>query len=88
MSDREVTLKGRKWVLRDIDGHQQVIEGDGIVGEEPTIGVGGSFSYNSFHRTHTDSIALGAFHGIDSDGQAIHCRIPEFEMKIPEPEES
>ena len=88
MSDRKVTLNGRKWVLRDSDGHQQVIEGDGIVGEEPTIGVGESFSYNSFHMTHTDSVAHGSFHGIDSDGRAINCRIPKFEMSIPATEKS
>lgn len=83
LSDSKVTLRGRRWVLKEADGHQQVIEGDGIVGKEPTLAPGESFSYNSYHMGHCDCLASGSFHGVDSDGNAIHCRIPEFEMKIP-----
>jgi len=82
LSDLKVTLRGRRWVLREADGHQQVIEGEGIVGKEPILAPGESFSYNSYHVTHCDCTAKGSFHGVDSDGCAIHCRIPEFEMKI------
>jgi len=83
LSTSTVTLRGRRWVLREVDGHSHVIEGEGIVGKEPTIPPGKSFTYNSYHMTHCDCIATGSFHGIDSSGYPIHLRIPEIEMKIP-----
>lgn len=88
MSDRKITLRGRRWVLDEADGHQQVIEGEGIVGKEPTLAPGETFSYNSYHITHCDCRARGSFHGVDSDGRAIHCPIPEFEMKITSPDDA
>ncbi len=88
LSDRTVTLHGRRWILNEASGHQQVIEGEGIVGKEPTLAPGETFSYNSYHMTHCDCTAKGSFHGVDSDGRTIHCRIPEFEMKITPPTET
>ncbi|MFT5837393.1 MAG: ApaG protein [Candidatus Azotimanducaceae bacterium] len=88
LSERKVTLRGRRWVLLEADGHQQVIEGEGIIGKEPTLAPGESFSYNSYHMSHCDCLAKGSFHGVDSDDEPIHCRIPEFAMKITPPTES
>lgn len=82
LSDAKITLLGRRWILREADGRQQVIEGEGIIGKDPTLAPGESFSYNSYHMTHCNCTANGSFHGVDSGGRAIHCRIPEFEMKI------
>ncbi|MGJ8640193.1 MAG: ApaG domain-containing protein [Opitutaceae bacterium] len=83
LSDSTVTLRGRRWVLRDSNGHSHVIEGEGIVGKEPTLTPGESFTYNSYHMTHCDCIATGSFHGVDSSCDPIHLRIPEIEMKVP-----
>ncbi|MDQ8192869.1 ApaG domain [Coraliomargarita sp. SDUM461004] len=88
LSSVTVSLCGRRWVLRETSGHQQVIEGEGIVGKEPTLAPGEHFSYNSYHMTHCDCTANGSFHGVDSEGRAIHCRIPEFDMKITPTDES
>jgi len=83
LSDTLVTLKGRRWILHESDGHSQVIEGDGIVGKEPTLATGETFSYNSYHMTHCNCIAEGSFHGVDSAGTPIHVRIPKIVMQIP-----
>ena len=48
-SPMPVTLKARKWVVRELGGEVTVVEGDGIVGQTPTIDPGGNFSYNSYH---------------------------------------
>ena len=37
LSDRKVTLLGRKWILANSDGTTTVVEGEKIVGETPTI---------------------------------------------------
>jgi len=78
-----ITLKGRRWVLQESNGHKQVIEGEGIVGKEPKLAPGEVFSYNSYHMTHCDCIATGSFHGFDEQGQPVHVLIPPIEMKLP-----
>ena len=84
MSDRSITLLGRKWVIQNADGTTTVVEGDKIVGETPTLAPGETFSYNSYHVTRQEASATGSFHGVDEFEQKIHVRIPEFRLKIPE----
>ena len=83
LSDRTVTLSGRKWILRTPEGGMEVIEGDGIVGQSPKIPPGEVFRYNSYHLSGTTVRASGAFHGVDDQGQPIFVRIPEFTMQPP-----
>jgi len=84
LSDRNVTLLGRKWILVNEDGTQTVVEGDKIVGECPVLEPGGSFSYNSYHVTHLSAEAKGAFHGIDQFGNKIHVRMVPFRLEVPD----
>lgn len=83
LSDRRFTLLGRKWILAQADGTTQVIEGDKIVGQTPTLAPGQEFSYNSYHVTAINTVARGSFHGLDEFDQPIHVKIPPFEMIIP-----
>jgi len=83
LSNTTVTLNGRRWIIKGEDGHQNVFEGEGIVGKSPTLAPGESFSYNSHHTAEGNCTAEGSFHGIDSAGDPIHARIPTFEMTIP-----
>ncbi|MDA8774804.1 ApaG domain [Opitutales bacterium] len=83
LSDRNVTLLGRKWILANSDGTTTVVEGDKIVGETPTIQSGESFSYNSYHVTHLSAEASGSFHGYDEFNKKIHVKINPFHLDIP-----
>ena len=67
-SNATVTIKGRKWVVTDREGHRIVVEGDGVVGKFPRLEPGGKFSYNSYHVIASDSVAEGSFLGIDETG--------------------
>lgn len=82
-SDETVTIKGRKWVVTDAGGGRIVVEGDGVVGKCPRLQPGEKFSYNSYHVIGSDSVAEGAFIGINDDGEPVVTRIPRFEMKVP-----
>ncbi|MBI2496387.1 MAG: ApaG domain, partial [Opitutae bacterium] len=82
-SDRTVTLLGRKWVIDNADGTSQVVEGDKIVGQTPTLAPGTKFSYNSYHVGSCACRAHGSFHGLDESGRRIFVRIPAFDMIIP-----
>ena len=83
-SEVAVTIRGRKWVVTHDDGSVLVVEGDGVVGETPTIQPGGKFSYNSRHIIGTDSaMAEGAYLGVDQLGRRVMMRIPRFRMEVP-----
>lgn len=78
-----VTIRGRKWVVREDDGEATVVEGDGVVGQTPVIDPGGHFSYNSYHVVNRGATASGAFFG-EAAGEWIYTRIPEFRLEVPE----
>jgi ApaG protein len=82
-SEETVTIKGRKWVVTDANGHRVVVEGDGVVGQCPRLRHGEQFSYNSHHVIGTDSYAEGAYIGVTDAGGAVITKIPRFEMRVP-----
>lgn len=84
-TETPVTIHGRKWVVTNERGEITAVEGDGVVGEHPTIEPGEKFSYNSFHLLDTNSaVAEGSYLGVDADGQRVLTRIPKFKMTVPE----
>ncbi|WP_309398772.1 ApaG domain [Cerasicoccus maritimus] len=83
LSDRAVTLLGRKWIIEHADGNKIVVEGNKIVQKTPRLEPGESFTYNSYHISDQNAAAEGAFHGLDELGGAVFTRIPRFEMNIP-----
>lgn len=84
-SPRTITIKGRKWVVSNACGNTVVVEGDGVVGQTPTLPPGGDFSYNSQHFIESKhASAEGSYLGLDETGQRVLVRIPRFEMIVPE----
>lgn len=83
LSDRSVTLLGRKWIITGEDGKTEVIEGTKIVGKTPTLAPGEEFSYNSYHVTNVTAQATGSFYGIDQFKKPIRVTIPPFTMEVP-----
>ncbi len=86
-SDVAVTIKGRKWVVTNDRNEITAVEGDGVVGQFPTIEPGDKFSYNSFHLLNTRSaVAQGSYLGMDAQGRKVLTRVPRFEMAVPDNE--
>lgn len=84
-SNVAVTIKGRKWIVRNAAGEVTAVEGDGVVGQFPTIEPGDKFSYNSYHLFDTPTaVAEGSYLGTDAEGRKVITRIPRFEMVVPE----
>ena len=83
-SEEAVTIKGRKWVVREANGETIAVEGDGVVGEFPYLEPGESFSYNSSHAVAGDAMAEGAYLGVTDSGVAVFTRIPRFSLQVPE----
>ncbi len=84
-TDSPVTIQGRKWVVTNSRGDITAIEGEGVVGETPTIEPGEKFTYNSRHLMDTRfGVAEGSYRGVDVQGRHVRTRIPRFEMIVPE----
>ena len=82
-SPRAVTIKGRKWVVKDLArGTCHVTEGDGVVGRCPRLEPGQSFRYESYHVVAADSVAEGAFLAVDDAGRPVVVCVPAFLMKV------
>jgi ApaG protein len=82
-SDRTVTVKGRKWVVRSDDGQVTAVEGDGVVGCFPRLEPGEHFSYNSYHTTAGRAVAEGSYLAVTEDSEAVVALIPSFELIPP-----
>lgn len=83
-SSTSVTIRGRKWVIRNANGEVSAVEGEGIVGKCPILNPGDTFNYNSFHLLETeDGFAEGAYLAVDPAGSFSIARIPGFKMRIP-----
>ncbi|MDX2017598.1 MAG: Co2+/Mg2+ efflux protein ApaG [Planctomycetota bacterium] len=46
-SDQRLRVVARRWVIRDADGEERVVEGEGVVGLQPTLNPGDHFTYAS-----------------------------------------
>jgi ApaG protein len=78
-----VTIRGRKWVVHEEGGEVVVVEGAGVVGQNPLINPGEHFSYNSYHVVARNARVSGSFFGETAGGEWIYARIPEFRLEIP-----
>ena len=78
-----VTVKARKWVVKQRGGEVLVVEGDGVVGQFPRLEPGGEFSYNSCHTISQNSEATGAYFVEAEDARTYFVRIPAFRMEVP-----
>ena len=84
LSKITVTVKARKWVVKQRNGEIMVVEGDGVVGQFPRLEPGGEFTYNSCHTISQDSEATGAYFAEGEDARQYFVRIPLFLMELPQ----
>ncbi|MCA0433700.1 MAG: Co2+/Mg2+ efflux protein ApaG [Proteobacteria bacterium] len=78
------TLKTRHWVITDALGRKQEVEGDGVVGEQPTLAPGESFQYTSGCPLATPSgMMMGAYGMVSEDGNRFAIDIPAFSLDSP-----
>ena len=79
-----VTLRTRYWKITDALGHVQEVRGAGVVGEQPAINPGDSYSYTSGCPLPTPSGFMGgAYRMVDEDGGSFDVEIPTFSLDSP-----
>lgn len=85
-SDRRVRLLSRRWRIIDADGEERVVEGDGVIGEQPTIEPGTSYSYSSWCPLPTRWGTMeGSYTMIaEPPGESIRVRVARFYLVAPD----
>lgn len=79
-----VQLMARRWVITDARGHIEEVRGPGVIGEQPTIQPGESYSYASGCPLGTASGSMvGAYAMTDSTGRSFEAAIPAFSLDVP-----
>lgn len=82
--DQTVQLVSRHWVITDAAGHVQVVDGPGVVGEQPTLRPGEVFVYASGCPLTTASGAMvGTYSMVSDTGERFDVAIPAFSLDVP-----
>lgn len=77
-----VRLLRRQWAITDADGHVQHVEGEGVVGVQPTIMPGGVHEYHSFCVLPTfEGTMEGVYEMERAGGSALDAQIPLFHLR-------
>jgi ApaG protein len=79
-----VQLLTRRWEIRDARNTMHLVEGEGVVGEQPVVKPGGSYDYVSGCPLNTSSGSMvGSYQMIGEDGAHFEIAIPRFELRAP-----
>lgn len=79
-----LTLRTRYWKITDAQGHVQEVRGAGVVGEQPTLKPGDSYSYTSGCPLKTSSgFMVGAYQMQLASGEFFNVEIPAFSLDSP-----
>lgn len=82
--DMTVRLMTRYWRILDADGRQQEVRGEGVVGEQPTIGPGARYVYTSGCPLRTPSgMMVGSYSMLAENGDVFDIEIPAFSLDSP-----
>ena len=77
-------LLSREWIITDATGHQQRVQGPGVVGEQPVLAPGEAFEYMSFCPLSTP---VGSMHGsyrmARPNGETFDAVIAPFSLAVP-----
>ena len=84
LGQRNSQLLTRYWLITDGNGKTSEVHGDGVVGKQPVIEPGESFTYTSGAVIETP---VGTMHGsyqmVAEDGQTFDATIPRFVLSAP-----
>ncbi|RJG39472.1 Co2+/Mg2+ efflux protein ApaG [Motilimonas pumila] len=82
--DDTVQLLHRHWLITDADGKKTEVEGPGVVGEQPEITPGESFSYTSGTVLNTPIGVMEGHYTLQvADSDLIQATIPTFRLSVP-----
>jgi ApaG protein len=77
-------LLTRRWIITDADNRIEEVEGEGVVGEQPTLKPGEGFRYTSGTVIETPVATMhGTYKMLAEDGNTFDTDIPQFVLSAP-----
>ena len=84
LGNTTMRLSQRNWVIIDANGKILNVQGDGVVGEFPTLQPGESFEYTSGTPLKTNNGIMQGFYLMSKDdGEQLKIDIPTFSLDSP-----
>ncbi|MEX2354190.1 MAG: Co2+/Mg2+ efflux protein ApaG [Gammaproteobacteria bacterium] len=82
--EQPVKLLRRHWIITDANNKIQEVRGDGVVGVQPHLAPGQSFTYTSGAILETPVGCMqGSYQMITDDGDSFDAPIDVFRLSIP-----
>lgn len=84
-SEHEVHLRKRTWNIVDGLGQKRHVHGEGVIGYQPRLKPGESFTYRSGCHFHTPAGRMSGFYHMDRlpEGTPFDVEIPAFSLILP-----
>jgi ApaG protein len=75
-------LRSRRWLIHDSIGEETVVEGEGVVGEQPILAPGQVHEYQSFCVLKSaQGYMEGEYRFLQADGTGFAADIPRFHLE-------
>ena len=82
--EKPVKLLRRHWIITDANNKIQEVRGDGVVGVQPHLAPGQSFTYTSGAILETPVGCMqGSYQMVTDDGDSFDAPIDVFRLSIP-----
>lgn len=79
-----VQLRGRYWLITNGNGKETMVQGEGVVGEQPLIAPGNEYQYTSGAVIETPFGTMqGHYQMVDNQGNDFQVTIPVFRLAVP-----
>jgi ApaG protein len=83
-SEQSVKLLRRYWSITDANGKHSEVYGDGVIGEQPELAAGSSYSYTSGAVLETPVGTMqGHYEMRSQSGTDFNAPIPLFRLAVP-----
>lgn len=83
-SESAFQLVSRHWVIQDANRKVEEVYGDGVVGEQPVINPGESYTYTSGAVLETEMGTMeGRYFMINQSKNEFEVPIPKFVLSVP-----
>ncbi len=84
IGDIPFQIMKRSWIITDAFFNVEMVEGEGVVGQQPLIMPNESFSYESHCSLKTSfGMMKGHYTAQDDEGKSFNIEIPEFVLAHP-----
>jgi ApaG protein len=85
LGEEVVRLRSRHWRITDANGKTEEVRGAGVIGKQPVLKPGETFSYTSGCPLPTSSgIMVGTYQMQNEHGEMFTIQIPAFSLDMPD----